>query len=465
MNYCLSESITHSFSSFILHPSSFILSLMSLRLWFALFVCGAGVAALLVTHPWNLRTGLALLCAILAGIAFGRLLFRGEEQKTRSGAAAAGAFEQGQLTGHDAARASALLEATMKNMREGMVVVDQTLCVVASNRAAREIFSHVEGPLEDRSLSELTRNPSIHAAFSEALQQNTRADSRVEMQAADRRIFSLRVVPLHLSGDIKTRGAVGVFFDITRLERLESVRQEFLSNVSHELRTPLAAILAFVETLEDGAISDTENNRRFLAVIRRNAERMRSLIEDILELSAIEAGTSPIKASPVRLRPLVEHVRTALAARAEAASVVLDNEVPAEVSVYADARRLEQMLTNLIDNAIKFNREHGTVTISHEQAGEHDQISVADRGDGIPSEHLARIFERFYRVDRARSRDMGGTGLGLAIVKHLALAHGGEVGVRSTPGEGSTFTIELPLAPADQPEDERAADLTALQSS
>jgi two-component system, OmpR family, phosphate regulon sensor histidine kinase PhoR len=436
---------------------------MSLRLWFALFVCGAGVAALLVTHPWNLRTGLALLCAILAGIAFGRLLFRGQEEKNRSSGAASSVFEQGRSAVDEAERASRLLEATMKNMREGMVVVDQSMLVVASNRAALEIFSHVEGPLEDRPLSELTRNPSIHAAFSEALKQNTQANTRVEMhEAEDRRIFSLRVIPLHLSDDIKTRGAVGVFFDITRLERLERVRQEFLSNVSHELRTPLAAILAFVETLEDGAIDDTENNQRFLAVIRRNAERMRSLVEDILELSAIEAGTSPVKPKQVRLRPLVEDVRVALAARAQAARVSIDNEVPAQVSVYADPRRLEQMLTNLIDNAIKFNREDGTVTIRHEQHNERDRIIVRDTGDGIRAEQLTRIFERFYRVDHSRSREVGGTGLGLAIVKHLALAHGGEVGVASKPGEGSTFTIELPKSDTRQPTvDDDAADSAA----
>jgi two-component system, OmpR family, phosphate regulon sensor histidine kinase PhoR len=440
---------------------------MSLRLWFALFVCGAGVAALLVTHPLNLRTGLALLCAILAGIAFGRLLFRGQEEKGRSGIAASSVFEQGRSAVDDAERASRLLEATMKNMREGMVVVDQSMLVVASNRAALEIFSHVEGPLEDRPLSELTRNPSIHAAFSEALKQNTQANAKVEMHAIeDRRIFSLRVIPLHLSDDIKTRGAVGVFFDITRLERLERVRQEFLSNVSHELRTPLAAILAFVETLEDGAINDTENNQRFLSVIRRNAERMRSLIEDILELSAIEAGTSPVHPKPVSLRPLVEDVRTALAARAEAAQVSINNEVRTEVSVYADPRRLEQMLTNLIDNAIKFNREGGTVTISHEQHGERDHITVGDTGDGIRSEQLTRIFERFYRVDHSRSRDVGGTGLGLAIVKHLARAHGGEVSVDSKPGEGSTFSIELPFGPAaEQTEKEQAVALTTAQNS
>jgi two-component system phosphate regulon sensor histidine kinase PhoR len=440
---------------------------MSLRLWFALFVCGAGVAALLVTHPWNLRTGLALLCAILAGIAFGRLLFRGQEEKNRSRVATSSVFEQGRSAVDEAERASRLLEATMKNMREGMVVLDQSMLVVASNRAALEIFSHVEGPLEEKRLSDLTRNPSIHAAFSEALKQNTQANARVEMhEAEDRRIFSLRVIPLHLSDDIKTRGAVGVFFDITRLERLERVRQEFLSNVSHELRTPLAAILAFVETLEDGAINDTENNQRFLAVIRRNAERMRSLIEDILELSAIEAGTSPVNPRQVRLRPLVEDVRTALAARAEAARVTIDNEVQTQVSVYADPRRLEQMLTNLIDNAIKFNREDGTVTICHEQHGERDRITVRDTGGGIRSEQLPRIFERFYRVDHSRSRDVGGTGLGLAIVKHLALAHGGEVGVDSTPGEGATFTLELPVGPtAEQAEKEQAVALTTTQKS
>jgi signal transduction histidine kinase len=237
---------------------------------------------------------------------------------------------------------------------------------------------------------------------------------------------------------------IGVFFDITRLERLERVRQEFLSNVSHELRTPLTAIIAFVETLEEGAIDDTENNRRFLSVIRKNAVRMRNLIDDILELSAIEAGTVGVEPVPLSLRPIIEDVVTALASRADARHVRLHNEVGTEALVYADARRLEQMMTNLVDNAIKFNREGGSVSIRHESAGQRDRITITDTGDGISPEHIERIFERFYRVDRARSREMGGTGLGLAIVKHLARAHGGEATVQSTPGSGSTFTIELP---------------------
>jgi two-component system phosphate regulon sensor histidine kinase PhoR len=439
---------------------------MSLRLWFALFLCGVSLAALLIVHPLTLRSGLAIFFAVLAGIAFGRLFSSSGEVRDESLAAeATSASERKQKGTNNPTRAAALLEATMNSMREGMLVVDRGLRVVAWNRAARSVFSHVEGPLEQKSLSELTRNPAIHSAFSDALTSNMRVETKVEMHEPDRQTFDLRVVPMRLGDDESSRGAVGVFFDITRLERLERVRQEFLSNVSHELRTPLTAIIAFVETLEDGAIDEPENNQRFLAVIRRNAERMHNLIDDILELSAIEAGTESVRPAPIRLHSLVGDVTTALASRAEARCIVLSNEVSTEAVVMADARRLEQMLTNLIDNAIKFGRENGTVRIRHER-GTRDRISVADEGDGISAEHLARLFERFYRVDRARSRDMGGTGLGLAIVKHLALAHGGEVSVHSTPGEGSTFVIELPTgttAAEDEDEQESLELTTARQ--
>jgi two-component system phosphate regulon sensor histidine kinase PhoR len=252
-----------------------------------------------------------------------------------------------------------------------------------------------------------------------------------------------------------------VFIDITRIERLEQIRQEFLSNVSHELRTPLTAILAFVETLETGAIDDKESAERFLSIIRRNATRMQNLIDDILELSAIEAGNVQVRAEEVELNPIVNDVVASLVSKTAVQDIVVNNAVPGEAKVYADARRLEQMLTNLVENAIKFNRAGGKVTISFVSGltvneGESgagrpspvgrrsNRIIVADTGEGIPAQHLERLFERFYRVDRARSREMGGTGLGLAIVKHLARAHGGEVTVTSELGKGSTFTIELP---------------------
>ena len=352
--------------------------------------------------------------------------------------------------------AGVLLEATLDSLREGVLVVDKTMRVVASNRSARALLDTGESEFVTRRLTELTRNPSIHAAFVAALERGERFEVKVEMQSnAERRAFDLRVAPLQsmaprddvVGGDGRGgRGAIGVFFDITRLERLERVRQEFLSNVSHELRTPLTAIITFVETLEAGAIDDAEHNRRFLAVIRRNAERMHNLIDDILELSAIEAGTVEVASAPVRLRPLVDEVFTTLASRAGERGTQLRNEVDAGTMVLADARRLEQMISNLVDNAIKFTRDGGEVVVSHESSGARDRINVADTGEGIAPEHIDRIFERFYRVDRARSRALGGTGLGLAIVKHLARAHDGEASVRSTPGHGSTFTVELPAA-------------------
>jgi two-component system phosphate regulon sensor histidine kinase PhoR len=334
----------------------------------------------------------------------------------------------------------ALLDATMTGMREGLLVVDKDMRVVASNPAARKLFNPTVPTLQSQRLTELTRNPAIYSAFLDGLQGVERSGIKVETHGPERQIFDLRVIPI---GNGTAEGALGVFFDITRTERLELVRQEFLSNVSHELRTPLTSIIAFVETLESGAMEDKESCQRFLSIIRKNASRMQGLIDDILELTAIEGGNVQLRAAPVKLQDLVDDVCGTLAAKAVAHSVTLENRVGAEVMVYADERRLEQMLTNLIDNAIKFSREHGVVRISHEP-GTRDRILVQDNGEGIPAQHLERLFERFYRVDRARSREMGGTGLGLAIVKHLALLHGGEVTVTSELGKGSTFTIHLP---------------------
>ena len=339
---------------------------------------------------------------------------------------------------------SSLFEATMGSMREGLLVVDRDMRVVASNSAAHRLFNPSLPRLNSQRLTELTRNPAIYSAFLDGLKGVESIGVKVETHGPERQVFDLRVVPIGGNGK-GPEGALGVFFDITRTERLELVRQEFLSNVSHELRTPLTAILAFVETLETGAIDDPESSQRFLSIIRKNASRMHGLIDDILELTAIEGGNVTLRAATVDLHELVTEVCASFAAKAAAHSVSLVNKVEPEVTVYADGRRLEQMLTNLIDNGIKFSREGGTVTIRHE-SGTRDRILVEDNGDGIPAQHLERLFERFYRADRARSREMGGTGLGLAIVKHLALLHGGEVTVNSELGKGTIFTIHLPKA-------------------
>jgi two-component system phosphate regulon sensor histidine kinase PhoR len=317
--------------------------------------------------------------------------------------------------------------------------------IVAANRNARSQLTREGVGLVGKRLSEIVRDLSLHEAFRRTLVEEQPSDIRLEMIGGESRTYDVHVEPLVLG---KERYAVSTFYDITSVERLERVRQEFLSNISHELRTPLTSILAFVETLEDGAIDDTKNNRRFLNTIRRNAERMHGLISDILELSLIESGKISIDIKQVRIRHLVEEVFASLHAKARERSIKLKNEILEGERAIADPMRLEQMITNLVDNAIKFNRQGGEVSVRIEHATGKDLISVSDTGEGIMAAHATRIFERFYRVDRGRTRDIGGTGLGLAIVKHLARLHGGDVYVASILGQGTTFTIELPAIPS-----------------
>jgi two-component system, OmpR family, phosphate regulon sensor histidine kinase PhoR len=322
----------------------------------------------------------------------------------------------------------------LKTMRESVVIADSNSQIIASNAPAYESFGRGNGKLENKRLSEVFRDLTIHEAFRLALENKQSSELKFEFS---KRFFEVRISPFE-------NNAIGIFYDITRLEQLENIRQEFLSNVSHELRTPLTSILAFVETLEDGAIDDEENNRRFLGVIRNNAARMHRLIDDISELSSIEAGKITIDAKQINLNVLIGEVFTNLSTKAKSRQIKLQNNVPKDVRIFADRFRLEQMMTNLIDNAIKFNHPDGSVTVSHKSNEHHDLLLVEDSGEGISNEHSVRIFERFYRTDKARSREIGGTGLGLAIVKHLALLHKGEVTVSSNLGKGSVFTIELP---------------------
>ncbi|HEX8282917.1 MAG TPA: ATP-binding protein [Pyrinomonadaceae bacterium] len=427
---------------------------MLLRLALALAFVAALLAAWFALYRVDSYAAWVAIGAAIVGAAAARLFPSALDARPETDTFSIGDLDSGEAAEADRSvaagevPAAALLKATMDSMREGVVVIDSGMRVVALNNPARATFrAGSTDALSPRRLSDLTRNPSVYSAFAGAVARGVRAEVKVETDGADgRRVYDLHVAPLREREAIygsDVRGAIGVLIDITRLERLELVRQEFLSNVSHELRTPLTAVITFAETLEDGALEDAETARRFLAVIRRNAERMRALIEDIMELSSIESGGARVEAREVRLHAAVHETFAALNAKAESCGVTLVNAVAPDAAVRADPRRLEQMLLNLVDNAVKFNRRGGAVTVSH-TAGVRDLVEVSDTGDGIPPEHLTRIFERFYRVDRARSRELGGTGLGLAIVKHLARAHGGEVRVRSTPGEGTAFTIELP---------------------
>ena len=420
------------------------------RFLLGLFIAAFAALIILVADlsdfpAWLIIPALALFIGFGIGLYLSRTMPGAREGRTSGQKRDPGAIDF----------SSELLDVTVNEMREGLLVIDPEMRVVASNRAARNLLSHRDDSINARPLTELTRNPAIYDAFLDAVRGTERAGVKVETYGGQgKQIFDLRVVPLRGNGH-GAAGAVGVFFDVTRLERLELVRQEFLSNVSHELRTPLTAIMALAETLEAGAIDDQKNNRRFLSIIQKNAARMHRLIDDILELSAIEAGNVKVQPEVVHLRPLVEEIVGSLSAAAATRAIVVSDLVEPQVKVFADPHRLLQMLTNLIDNAIKFNRQGGTVSIRYESRTG-DRISVEDTGEGIPAHHLDRLFERFYRADRARSRELGGTGLGLAIVKHLTRAHGGEVTVESRFGEGTRFTVELP------PQIERVGELVTI---
>lgn len=344
-------------------------------------------------------------------------------------------------SGAKSGSAPEMLTGVFETMREAVMFVAADTGILASNKAAYNAFARGNGDLPGKRLTEVIRASSVHEAFRQALDEGKSSEVEFDFLTPEKMTYAVRVAPVELDG---RRSAIGIFYDLTTIERLERVRQEFFSNISHELRTPLTSIIAYVETLEDGAIEDEANNRRFLGIIRRNARRMHHLIDDILELSSIEAGKISIQPKSVNLHALVNEVFASLSARLEEKKIKAENQVSPEARVTADVVRLEQILTNLIDNAIKFNRERGTITVTHERKADRDFAHITDTGEGISAEHLERIFERFYRTDRARSREIGGTGLGLAIVKHLARLHGGEVSAASTLGKGSVFTIELP---------------------
>ncbi|MBL8203148.1 MAG: PAS domain-containing protein [Blastocatellia bacterium] len=341
-----------------------------------------------------------------------------------------------------AERSTNLLQSIITSVDEGLIIIDRNQRILLINDAAQSLLNLRRKDFER--LPDISRDPPIIEAFLSVLTKGERASTRVEITVGiNKRILRLQTAPLRFS-DQQVEGVVGAFIDITQLERLESIRQAFLANVSHELRTPLTSITAYTETLLDGGLNDQANSLRFLNTIHRNAERMRNLVNDISELSLIEAGAVQLSFDRLSLHSVVSEVFNGLAPRSEKYQVQLRNEVPEDCSVIADRRRLEQILINLVDNAIKFNKPQGEVIVGASITEEQTIIRVRDSGVGISPEHLSRVFERFYRVDKARSRELGGTGLGLAIVKHLTRAHGGDAEVNSTIGQGCEFIIKLP---------------------
>jgi two-component system phosphate regulon sensor histidine kinase PhoR len=340
---------------------------------------------------------------------------------------------------------SARREAILSSMREGVLAVDEELRVTFCNEAFLRAAGAAAPAPVGTSLIQMVRNPGFLSLLRQVLSGAETVRAKLPLSPASGRSFEVYAKSLDQD---EHKGALAILHDITELERLERVRKDFVANVSHELRTPLAAIRGYAETLLDGAIEDPQHNRRFLEIIRSNAIRLTNIASDLLVLSELEQDQAePEPAGAVEVQAVAEAALRTVESAARVRGVALVIQAPPGLQVRAPRFRLEQALVNLMDNAVKFSHQGGTVRVEARatEAGR-ILIRVSDEGIGIPSEDLPRIFERFYRVDKARSREAGGTGLGLSIVKHIAESFGGTVQVDSQLGKGSSFTLSFPAA-------------------
>ncbi len=337
--------------------------------------------------------------------------------------------------------------AVLGSMAEGVVAVDQDERIINMNQAAMSLFGVRLEDARGRSVPEVIRNPDfqavVHAAVSGGPQP---VEGDVTIYGNGERQLQAHGTILR-DPDQRSIGALIVLNDVTRLRRLESLRRDFVANVSHELKTPITSIKGFVETLQDGAWSNEKDAKDFLAIIAKHVDRLTSIIDDLLSLSRIEqeADGGKMVRETARVRDVLSAAVQICQVKSAEKNIRLDIRCDTSLSAPVNALLLEQALVNLLDNAIKYSPVQGVVEVAAAVEQGRLLLSVSDHGCGIEAEHLPRLFERFYRVDKARSRQMGGTGLGLAIVKHIAQAHGGTVTVESAPGKGSLFTIRIPL--------------------
>ena len=336
--------------------------------------------------------------------------------------------------------------AILRSMIEGVAVIDSKERVVFCNRAFAEILNIDAARCEGRSLVELVRQADLLDLARRALTSADSLQGSLIIGTVMPRSFAVTATPVKAL-EPAANGAVIVLHDITELRRLERVRQDFVANVSHEFKTPLTAIQGFAETLLGGALEDEKNNRRFLEIIRDHAARLGRLTDDLLKLARIEAGKLEVQYQPVSVAELVEGCAATTLFKASQRNIALNLSYPPELpAVRGDAGLLREVLQNLLDNAVQYTSPGGRVDLSAVSRDHEAVITVADTGIGIPLADQERIFERFYRVDAARSREVGGTGLGLSIAKHIVEAHGGRLWVESTVGAGSQFHFSIPLA-------------------
>lgn len=336
------------------------------------------------------------------------------------------------------------MEAIIRNMSEGLMLIDKRGKIILSNSAINKIFG-IESVMEGKTLIETLRNAELMEITGDVVENETKVVKEVEITYPKEIYLMVTALPFYSYGiEGKVSGVVLTFHDITRIKQLEEIRKDFVANVSHELKTPITAIKGFAETLLEGAIDDREHAYKFLETIKNHSERLNSLVNDLLTLSSIEMRDIKIEKINVNLNNVIDSVFTTLRGKAEIKGLYLNKSISQGFQeIYTDKDRLVQILINLVDNGIKFT-DHGGVIVGSEEKDGKGILYVEDTGAGIEKRHLSRLGERFYRVDSARSRELGGTGLGLAIVKHLVMAHGWKMEIDSTRGRGTKVKIIIP---------------------
>jgi len=340
------------------------------------------------------------------------------------------------------------LEAVLSSMLEGVIAVSGEERIISVNQAAARWFDIDPEKVRGRSIPEAIRNLAIQEFVTRSLKSRTTVEDDITVYRNGERTLNIKSAPLLDMGP-EPIGMLIVFSDVTQLRRLEHMRRDFVANVSHEIKTPLTAIKGFVETLHQNTVETPEEAERFLGIISKHVDRLNTIIEDLLMLSRIEneAERGDIRREQSRLREIFQNAAQICRPQADEKRIQIELGGDEGIAAVVDPVLLEQAVVNLLDNAIKYSDPEKKVLIQAKASGNEVQIRVQDHGIGIEKKHLPRLFERFYRVDKARSRALGGTGLGLAIVKHIAQAHGGHVTVESSLGEGSLFTIHLPRDP------------------
>lgn len=347
------------------------------------------------------------------------------------------------VTSRDNARKLGVLRAVIDGMAEGVWITSEDGTVLEHNNALKELLYTARELVGHRPRDLFANSPELQQATEKACRDGVASRVELNVEGVKPTVLSVHVSPLGR----ELGGSSAVFFDVSELRRLEKVRKDFVANVSHELRTPITAIRGYAETLQSGAINDTVAAPKMVDIIHRQSERLSELVEDLLELSRIEARQIQLEEKPVGVLDATQRAFEAMRPKASPRGTTLNTSVPASLQVLGDKRALEQIMLNLVDNAVKYTRPGGRVEVSAERRGDTVLIRVKDDGPGIEARHLSRVFERFYRVDKGRSREMGGTGLGLSIVKNLANTMKGDVRVESAPGQGSSFFVEFPVPP------------------